>query len=250
MIHGTVGDHQENENPDVRIVQLALALAGALPPPVADGYWGAQSLAALKAAGFASGVVAPGDGTLDALRAKFPPGLRSEKIHGTMIAARVAKLAQFAKPIADTCAKYDINTPLRQAHFLAQTGHECGDLVYTEELASGQAYEWRRDLGNIQAGDGPNFKGRGLIQLTGRANYAAYSRDTGIDYTQPANWGKISSDPAVAADVAGWFWKRNNLNALADADDLEAITRRINGGLNGLNDRQAHYTRARFFFQL
>jgi putative chitinase len=250
MIHDTVGDHQENENADVRIVQLSLALAGAEPPPVADGFWGAQSLAALRSAGFASGTVAPGDGTLDTLRARFAPGLRPEKIHGTMIAARVAKMTLFAKPIIDTCAKYGIDTPLRQAHFLAQTGHECGDLNYTAELASGQAYEWRRDLGNINAGDGPNFKGRGLIQLTGRANYAAYSRSAGVDYTQPANWGKIASDPAIAADVAGWFWQRNNLNALADADDIEAITRAINGGRNGFDDRLAHYLRARFFFGL
>jgi len=138
------------------------------------------------------------------------------------------------------------DTPLRQCHFLAQTGHESGDLLYTEELASGQAYEGRTDLGNTQPGDGPKFKGRGLIQLTGRANYVAYGNSIGQDLTVDGNWTSVATDPSLAVDAACWFWTTHNLNALADNDDLQTITRRVNGGLNGLQDRQDHLDRAKF----
>ena len=107
--------------------------------------------------------------------------------------------------------------------------------LYTEELASGAAYEGRKDLGNTRAGDGRRFKGRGLIQLTGRANYSAYSKYTGIDYV--ADPTLLSSDPKIAVDVACWFWKDRGLDTLAERDDVKAVTKRINGGYNGLDDR-------------
>jgi putative chitinase len=152
--------------------------------------------------------------------------------------------------VADRMQAAGINTPLRMAHFLAQTGHESGDLLYTEELASGQAYEGRADLGNTQPGDGPKFKGRGLIQLTGRANYVAYGQSIGQDLTVDGNWAKVATDPSLAVDVACWFWTKHDLNALADNDQLNTITQRINGGLNGLPDRTEHLERAKFGFQL
>ncbi|MDH4062949.1 MAG: hypothetical protein OEW19_01015, partial [Acidobacteriota bacterium] len=86
-------------------------------------------------------------------------------------------------------------------------------------------------------------KGRGLIQLTGRANYTAYSKDTGIDYVSSPQ--KVATDPFVATDVACWFWARNTLNALADRDDVKAVTKRINGGYNGLDDRVEYLGRAK-----
>jgi len=136
-----------------------------------------------------------------------------------------------------------IITPLRIAHFLAQLGHESAQLRYVEELASGARYEGRTDLGNTQPGDGVRFKGRGLIQLTGRANYAAYGaaihRDLLADPTP------VATDPALAVDVACWFWNSRGLNAPADADDLERVTRRVNGGLNGLVDRREILARAK-----
>jgi putative chitinase len=169
-----------------------------------------------------------------------------EKFHLIMLNARQQRLELFYQPMLDRMDAAGIDTALRKAHFLAQTGHESGDLLYTEELASGQAYEARTDLGNTQAGDGPKFKGRGLIQLTGRANYVAYGASIGQDLTIDGNWSSIATDPTRAVDVACWFWTKHKLNALADNDDLQTSTRRVNGGLNGLQDRQDHLDRAKF----
>lgn len=125
--------------------------------------------------------------------------------------------------------------PLRFAHFFAQLGHESGSFQYMEEIASGQAYEGRKDLGNVQPGDGRRYKGRGPIQLTGRANYREYGRELGIDLeTHP----EIAAFPSLGMMTACAYWRKKGLNALADEDNVEAITRRINGGLNGFDDRK------------
>lgn len=135
-----------------------------------------------------------------------------------------------------------VTTPARRAAFLAQIAHESGQLRFFEEIASGAAYEGRRDLGNTQPGDGRRFKGRGPIQLTGRANYRAAGRALGINLEQnPAR----AADPDVAFRIAGWFWRTRDLNALADRGDFVQITRRINGGTNGLADRQRFWARAK-----
>lgn len=117
----------------------------------------------------------------------------------------------------------------------------------SSEIASGDAYEGRADLGNTQPGDGPRFKGRGLIQLTGRANYKAYGDAIGIDLLDADGCRRVATDPNLAVDVACWFWETRGLNALADQDDVRAITRRINGGLNGLADRERQLARGKFF---
>ena len=140
-----------------------------------------------------------------------------------------------------------LTTPLRQAHFLAQVGHESGELRFVEELASGDAYEGRADLGNTQPGDGVRFKGRGLIQLTGRANYQRYGQSIGKDLVTNGNWRLVADDPFLAVDVACWFWNVHGLSGFADHDDILTITKRINGGLNGLEDRRALLTRGKFF---
>lgn len=124
---------------------------------------------------------------------------------------------------------------LRFAHFFAQLGHESGGFKYMEEIASGQAYEGRKDLGNVQPGDGKRYKGRGPIQLTGRANYRTYGRLVGFDFESHP---EMVAYPSVGMLVATLYWKQNGLNALADADDVDKITRRINGGTNGLADRK------------
>lgn len=130
-----------------------------------------------------------------------------------------------------------LDTPLRLAHFTAQLVHESGSFRYMEEIASGQAYEGRADLGNTEPGDGKRFKGRGPIQLTGRANYRRVGRALGIDLE---NNPLIAAVPSIGLLTACYFWKDSGLNELADADQAEKITRRINGGTNGLADRLAH----------
>ncbi|MDP3232862.1 MAG: glycoside hydrolase family 19 protein [Myxococcales bacterium] len=135
-----------------------------------------------------------------------------------------------------------ITTPARRAAFLAQLGHESGGLRYFEEIASGAAYEGRRDLGNTQPGDGRRFKGRGPIQLTGRANYRAAGQALGIDLERNP---ERAADPDVGFRIAAWFWQSRGLNSLADQGNFREITRRINGGYNGYDDRVQYWNRAR-----
>lgn len=149
---------------------------------------------------------------------------------------------KFCQPLNDAMAEFDINTPARQAAFLAQVAHESGQLRYVRELASGAAYEGRKDLGNAVTGDGARYKGRGLIQITGRANYAAAMLALDIDCLDTP---ELLEQPANAARSAAWFWKTHGLNELADAGDQTTITRRINGGTNGLAERLAFFETAK-----
>ena len=128
-----------------------------------------------------------------------------------------------------------LENSLRFIHFLAQLAHESGNFRYMEEIASGAAYEGRKDLGNVNKGDGVRYKGRGPIQLTGRANYRRYGQQLGIDFE---NNPEIVALPSVGLLVACKFWSDNGLNELADKDDVLSITKRINGGTNGLQDRK------------
>jgi putative chitinase len=133
---------------------------------------------------------------------------------------------------------YHINTPLRLAHFLAQIDHESGGFKHLTELGNRayfNKYEGRKDLGNTEVGDGFRFRGRGYIQVTGRYNYLQLSKDTGIDFV---NNPDLLATEVNAIVSACWFWSKRKLNALADKDDLVGITRRVNGGLNGLEDRR------------
>jgi predicted chitinase len=142
-----------------------------------------------------------------------------------------------------------VDGALRTAAFIAQLAHESGEFRWMEELwgptDAQRRYEPPSDLaqrlGNTQAGDGKRFKGRGPIQITGRFNYEKYGALLGIDLTSdPA----LAATPAVAFATAGLFWQKNGLNELADLRDVVAITKRINGGTNGLADRQRYYARA------
>lgn len=123
----------------------------------------------------------------------------------------------------------------RLAHFMAQLMHESANFRYMEEIASGAAYENRADLGNVQPGDGVRFKGRGPIQITGRANYRKFGRQIGIDIE---NHPEIAAVPSVGLMLACAYWCDRELNAKADADDVVGITKAINGGTNGLADRK------------
>ena len=136
-----------------------------------------------------------------------------------------------------------INTRLRIAAFLAQIGHESGSLGYSKELGGPSyfaKYDGRKDLGNTQPGDGAKFCGRGLIQVTGRNNYGRASQALFGD-DRLLKTPELLEQPEWAAKSAVWYWTTRNLNALADADRFTDITRAINGGTNGLEDRKARY---------
>lgn len=144
------------------------------------------------------------------------------------------------------CMEFGITSVPRLAAFLAQVGHESGGFLYTREIwgptAVQQRYEGRADLGNTRPGDGPRFRGRGLIQVTGRANYAAVAAGLGIDCVERP---ELLEQPQHAARSAAWWWTHNGCNEMADAEDFHALTRRINGGYNGLDDRLARWEQAR-----
>ena len=143
--------------------------------------------------------------------------------------------------------EFDINTPLRWAHYLAQIAHESAELRYSEEIASGKAYDTGKlaiKLGNTPEadGDGQKYKGRGLIQVTGRANYEAYKKYCGFDVVKQP---ELLAKPVGAIRSSMWFWKSKGLNELADRDEFTAITKRINDGTNGIEDRRKYLARAK-----
>jgi putative chitinase len=159
--------------------------------------------------------------------------------------SRRDRLEKLLPHLNTTMQRYAITTPIRIAHFLAQLGHESDGFNTNEEYASGADYEGRRDLGNTQAGDGVRFKGRGLIQVTGRANYADCGRALGVDLiSNPQRLGDFD----LACLSAGWYWDTRKLNNHADRDDVLTITKIINGGTNGLADRQSYLARAKRVF--
>ncbi len=151
-----------------------------------------------------------------------------------------AIMGEFGAILPELLAGASITTPLRIAHFLAQVAHESDQFSTTVEYASGNAYEGRADLGNKEPGDGARFKGRGPIQLTGRANYRNFSLwmkskfDDAPDFLAAP---ELVAEFPWAGWAAIWFWTTRNLNVLADRDNLVAVTKAINGGLNGLADR-------------
>ncbi|MBI4819803.1 MAG: glycoside hydrolase family 19 protein [Deltaproteobacteria bacterium] len=148
---------------------------------------------------------------------------------------------QLAPHLNNAMREAGITTDRQKAAFISQLAHESGGFRHFEELASGRAYEGRRDLGNTQAGDGERFKGRGPIQLTGRANYQAAGRALGLDLE---NNPDLVSRPDVGFRVAAWYWNSRNINQTADRGDFVGVTRAINGGTNGLDDRMRYYERA------
>lgn len=147
----------------------------------------------------------------------------------------------FVNPLNNAMQEFNINNPARKAAFLAQVAHESGELRYVREIASGAAYEGRDDLGNTEEGDGVRYKGRGLIQISGRANYEKCGEYLNIDCLDDP---QLLEHPDWATKSAAWFWKTHGLNDLADKGDFLRITKRINGGTNGLKERMAYYKRA------
>jgi putative chitinase len=265
-IDHSVGLHGANHRFDVVIVQALLSLnrPPSVSPLTIDGVAGGETVDAISEFQWRvmnnkkpDGRVDPGTTgrTLGALQAGLPnfPGdgsVLERTLRGIMPNADPSRLRLYAPFLRTAMCNRQINTPLRRAHFLAQLGHESDSFKYTEEVASGAAYEGRLDLGNTQPGDGTRFKGRGLIQLTGRTNYTDYGNDIHRNLTDGNNPALVATLPDLAVDVAGWFWSTKNLNSLADADSIQSITQVVNGGLNGLADRKAYLRRAKFFFRI
>lgn len=167
------------------------------------------------------------------------------------------KAGVFVAPLNAAMAEFEINTPRRAAAFLAQLAHESGEFRYMAELADGSAYDNRRDLGNLNPAAidvarrngttaGRWFKGHGPMQITGYDNHLACGEYLGLDLVEHP---MLLCEAATGCRGAGWFWAvYKNLNALADSDSEQnfvAITRRINGGTNGLADRQKYWARAK-----
>lgn len=170
-----------------------------------------------------------------------------QQIMPTLAAAKRQMMLPFLNHAMDM---FEINSPMREAAFLAQIAHESGELKFFEEIwgptAAQRRYEPPSDLakrlGNTQKGDGRRYKGRGPIQITGRFNYRKYGQLLNLDLEGNPD---LAATTQIGFETAGQFWKMNGLNELADIPDFTAITKRINGGLNGLADREKYFARAK-----
>jgi putative chitinase len=162
------------------------------------------------------------------------------------LGVRIDRARTFAPLLDDAMHEFQINTPARKAAFLAQILHESGLCRWLVELwgptPAQRRYEMRRDLGNVAPGDGLRFLGRGLIQLTGRANYKRAAEALGADLIAHP---ELLGEPTLACRSAGWFWQSHGCNELADAGDFAKLTKRINGGLVGYADRLALWEKAK-----
>lgn len=188
------------------------------------------------------------------------------------------KAQLFIPSISTVLPKYGIDTPLRKTHFLAQVAHESGGLQFTEEnlnysvqgllsvfkkyfpttdianqyarqpkKIANRVYANRMGNGNEASGDGYKYRGRGLIQLTGKVNYQKCSDDTGIDIVSNPD---LLLQPEWALTSACWFWQKNKLNKYADQDDVIMVTKIINGGTHGLNDRLQYLQSFKQIYQI
>lgn len=174
--------------------------------------------------------------------------LTVDELRKLMPKLSLANAAVFSKYLAEAMQEFEIVSKARRCAFLSQLAHESAQLRYMEEIASGAAYEGRRDLGNTEVGDGRRYKGRGPIQLTGRANYRAFGRSLGVDLLAHP---ELAALPEHGFRIAGLYWQLHGLNELADRltltgdnEDRAAftqITKRINGGTNGLSDRLNYF---------
>lgn len=168
-----------------------------------------------------------------------------------------AKSILLGRGMAADFPKYGIVTKGRIIHFLAQAGHETMSFKYLSEIGSGkdanrdgyddylQKYDFRKDLGNNKTGMGPKYRGRGIFQLTGYFNYVKFGRRLGIDL---AKLPEKAAEPEISVTLACMYWADRKLNALADAGNTREITRKINGGRNGLADRELRVGRLTALF--
>ncbi len=168
--------------------------------------------------------------------------MTNEQLRQIATYATLANINTYAPLLNRYMHNYNICGKLREAAFLATVIHESGHFRYTREIASGAAYEGRKDLGNIYKGDGVKFRGRGLIQLTGRSNYERASKALGVDFVSNP---QLLEQPRYATQVSCWWWADRGLNEIADTGDFRKVTRIVNGGENGWNDRLKLYALAK-----
>ena len=166
-----------------------------------------------------------------------------ENLKTIMPYAKPDDIGTYVAPLNQVLQDFNLATIERACAFIAQIAHESGSLNYKEEIASGAAYEGRKDLGNTKPGDGKRFKGRGLIQLTGRANYRQCGQALGLPLEE--NPELAVKDPYTNAAIAAWYWKSRQINDAADQGNFKKVTRLINGGLNGYDDRCQFWERAK-----
>ena len=190
---------------------------------------------------------------------------------------KINVLQQYVEPLNQVAEYYELNTPQRLAAFLAQTAHESGGFNFTKEnlnysakglmttfkkyfqdettadqyarngtRIANRVYANRMGNGPESSGDGSKYCGRGLIQLTGKDNYTRFAKDLGISIDECVQYMET---PQGAVSSAGWFWDNNNLNQYADKEDFIMLTKRINGGTIGLDDRLHHYHVAKELLQ-
>lgn len=164
------------------------------------------------------------------------------RFSGSKAQAQARIVSAISEGFGAALDSYEINTKLRIAHFMAQVTHECAGFRTTEEFASGAAYEGREDLGNIEPGDGRRYKGRGLIQLTGRYNYRKYGDVLNLPLEENP---ELAAEAVTSLVVACEYWKMNRINFAADRDDLIKVTKLVNGGRNGLEDRRKYLQKSK-----
>ncbi|MGD1846092.1 MAG: peptidoglycan-binding protein [Salibacteraceae bacterium] len=285
--------------PDVKRMQEALTRHGYNTDT--DGYFGSGTLQEVKKFQTqhqlgADGVVGPAtwkallaDGSAANDGGASDNSKGSEPLTGDVLITR-EQLAEilstseyidtYYQALNDALKKFQINTPLRIVHFIAQVAHESGSFRFVvenlnysasalrsvfgkyfpddataeayarqPEKIANRVYGNRMGNGDEASGDGWRFRGRGLIQLTGRDNYTAFQKSMGQDLTSGENSAKVAQ-PELAVAAAGWFWDMRNLNQYADADDILTITKRINGGTNGLDDRKKYLAKGKQAFGL
>ena len=193
------------------LLQSNLARAGFNPGPV-DGRWGSHTLTALMA-----------------FAARRQATDTVQQLASAAVGALIGK---------------DISTPLRIVHFIAQACHESAGWIFLQEQGGTdyftRHYEGRTDLGNTEPGDGALYHGRGIFQVTGRANYVKYGNALGLNLVDHPD---VAAQPDVCVRLAVQYWVDHHLNDKADSDDVAGITRAINGGVNGLAERAAIVTR-------
>ncbi|MBM7460944.1 glycoside hydrolase family 19 protein [Rhodococcus coprophilus] len=172
--------------------------------------------------------------------APAPPVVTPDELARIVPGIAPEKIAEVINPLNDAMIRHGIDTPVRQAAFIAQLAVESDSFRTFEEYASGRAYEGRADLGNVHPGDGERYKGRGAIQITGRHNYEKVSQHTGVDFVSNPEW---LAAPENAFTTAAWYWTSRNLNDVAENAGIVRVSELVNGGHHALQRRIADFER-------